>query len=769
MLSRVGLLGCVLLLVGQAACLDSSGIDLDDGDDADGGVDDGAGAHAEGGGPSGNGGADEGGSSGEGGDPIPAEEDPFDPPPAPPMLSEDELAIIADGVDDSLGNASATYSVLMVGLETGQVVYAKNADTARKPASNTKIFTTAASLLIDGEAGRPLAGVYATAVNGGVVQGDLVLFGEHDPAYTPWFGADSRQGLDAIAEVLVDSGITQVTGGVVARGEFLYEGNSVGTMDFGAERSQTANAFRQALLSAGISVSGGASTSSSLDPPGGQLLAPMPSVSLDAVTHAINVPSHNEMADLMMHRLGTAGGGDSTYASGFQTVQGVLDDVGVAHDGLDLNDGSGLSHDNRVTPRHIVDLFRAMSERDVWPAFESSLAISGVRGTIAGRMTGDNTYGRFWGKTGTINGVVALSGVLFHKHNGQRYLASLLANNVADSTSARAALDGAVGALAKSHGGVTGLPATPLLDRVEDDHNGETAWISFRGVDGATGYLIERSADGRTWSRAEARLVHETTHRTFAIDGQLFVRVRAVNAAGESGPSNVLGARVSEGAGARVLFVDGNERYQRGPVPENPLGWGNDAVVAHAAAIQGSFESASAAEVAAGEVDLDAFDMVLWGLGRESVDDESFSDAEQPIVRAYVASGGRLFVSGSEVAFDLIGEGSTADAAFARDVLGIDYLSDDASTTYLMSGDVPTDVKLARFSKLGRHEVAYPDVIGPATDMGTSCLRYAAGVGGDACVLTDHDGGGRVVMMGFPLESLDDPAVGRALVALLGS
>jgi hypothetical protein len=37
-----------------------------------------------------------------------------------------------------------------------------------------------------------------------------------------------------------------------------------------------------------------------------------------------------------------------------------------------------------------------------------------------------------------------------------------------------------------------------------------------------------------------------------------------------------------------------------------------------------------------------------------------------------------------------------------------------------------------------------------------------------ACVVTDTSSGGRVVVLGFPLESLDDPSVGAALVALLG-
>jgi D-alanyl-D-alanine carboxypeptidase/D-alanyl-D-alanine-endopeptidase (penicillin-binding protein 4) len=704
-----------------------------------------------------------GGGSG-GGEVIPAEEDPFEPPPVPGGFSDAELADLKADIDASLGTASATYSALVVGLDSGQVVYEKTPDTLRTPASNTKLFTTSSALVLEGESARPSAGVYAEAMTGGAVQGDLVLVGTHDPSTTPWFADDAGQPLDALAEVLADVGVTSVTGNVVAQGEFVYEGNSLGTIDFPTERAQVATAFRQALIGAGISVAGSATTATGFDPPAGaMLLTEVPSVSFDVFAHAINVPSHNELADLLMHHLGVAGGGSSTYASGFATVEGVLDDLGVAHAGLSLNDGSGLSHDNLVSPRQIVDLFRVLSARSEWSAFIHSMAIAGLRGTIASRMTGPDTAGRFWGKTGTLTGVVALSGVLFHRHDGQRYVASFLANGVADSTSARAALDGAIGALAQNRKGATGLPESPRLLRVSDDRNGQTALVELEPVPGATGYLVWRSPDGLIWNRDEARLVMQPTHRTFVFGDSLFVRVTAVNDVGESAPSSVLAVRVST-TGPSTLFVDGNDRYAAEPVPENPLGWGTDAVVLHAAAIEGPFESASHLAIESGDVDLGAFASVDWALGRESTADVAFTVGEQERVRAFVEGAGSLFVSGSELGYALIGQGTLDDAAFAREVLGIEYVGDDAMTTLVTAGDLPVDVSLARFSKLGRHEVAYADVLGPATD-GAVCLRYAGGAPGAACVRS-MAAGGRVVALGFPLESLDDPAVAKALWAL---
>ncbi len=754
--SAIAWLGFGALL---AACSgDPGGIDDEDGA---GGADDGPATTA-----SASGGNGEGAGTGEGGS-VPPVEDPFDPPPAPTPFTDAELDSLRGDIDDALATASGSYSVVIVGLDSGQLIYEKNPDTGRKPASNTKLFTTAATLLMKGEAGRPKVGVYASGVNGGPVQGDIVLVAEHDPSATPWFGDGSRQSFDAIADALATSGISAVSGGVIAKGEYLYEGNSLGTIDFPSERAQAASAFRAALVAAGVDVAGGASGATGFDPPANaQLLVAGPSASSDASAHAINVPSHNEMADLAMHHLGFLDSGTSTYAAGFGAIEAALDGIGVAHGGLDLNDGSGLSHDNRATPRHIADLFVALAERREWSAYVGSMAVSGLRGTIASRMTGANTSGRFWGKTGTLTGVVALSGVLFHRHDGQRYVASFLVNDVGSSTAARAAMDAAVGELAADRKEMSGVPDAPVLKRVIDDRNGATATVELGEVDGATGYLVWRSPDGRSWRREDARLIQGTTHRTMVMDDALFVRVTAVGAAGESAPSNMLATRVAT-SGARALFVDGNDRYAAGPVPENPLGWGHDAVVAHAAAIAGPFESASHLVVEDGSVDLAVFERVVWALGRESTDDLTFSTTEQGALAVFVEGGGRLFVSGAEVGYDLIDQGAAADAAFAADVLGIDYVSDDAGTTFVGAGDVDWGHGLARFSKLGRHEVAFPDVLAPAAG-GAACLTYLAGANGAACVATDTPAGGRVIVVGFPLESLDDPAAGAALVALLG-
>lgn len=717
-------------------------------------------------------GATASGGSGGGEEEIPAVEDPFEVSPEAKPLSDASIASLKSQIDAALNGVSgASHSALIMGLDTKQIVYARTPDTPRVPASNTKLFTTATALARFGEAHAPTVRVFASGLSGGVIAGDVVLIGEHDPANSSWFGDDAREALDATAAYMKKSGIVSVGGGVVAKGEYVYEGNSVGYIDYAGERGEVATAFRNALLAAGITVGGGASGAAGFEPPSGaDEIVTLPSASLDVIAHAINVPSHNEFADMLMHHIGFVTSGESTYAAGLVATRAYLDELGIDRTGFTLDDGSGLSHGNEVTPRQIVGLFEAMLARPEGPAYLHSLTISGVRGTLGGRMTQADVAGRFWGKTGTLTGVVALSGVLFHRYDGQRYVASFLSNNVGDATAGRAGLDTAIRALAKNWKDGVALPVAPNLRWLGDDANGKTANAAWDDVPGATGYLVWRSKDGRSWDRADARYVKKLTHRMVGFEGtgRIFVRVTAWNDVGESVPSSVFGCSLSDD-GADTLLVDANDRYTDAPVPENPLSFGHDALVLHVEALDDTcrFDSGSNEEALDGDLSLAKYGNLIVALGRESTTDETFSTLEQEALRDFVTDGGGLFVSGAEIGYDLAGEGTPEDAAFANDVLHIDYVADDAETSIVVPTEkVKIDTSFARFSKLGRHEVTFPDVLAP-TGSAEVCLAYGAGVAGAACVISPSAAGGKIVVLGVPLEAFDDPVLRRALVALL--
>ena len=78
--------------------------------------------------------------------------------------------------------------------------------------------------------------------------------------------------------------------------------------------------------------------------------------------------------------------------------------------GVEAVDGSGLTRANRASPAEVGRLLATMHNHKAAEAFDSSLAIAGQDGTLAGRMGGTSAAGRCRGKTGTLSGVSALSG-----------------------------------------------------------------------------------------------------------------------------------------------------------------------------------------------------------------------------------------------------------------------------------------------------------------------------------------------------------------------
>ena len=176
-----------------------------------------------------------------------------------------------------------------------------------------------------------------------------------------------------------------------------------------------------------------------------------------------------------------------------------------------------------------------------------------------------------------------------------------------------------------------------------------------------------------------------------------FFRVVAENAGGRSRPAEVLGT-LPDGGPRQVLIVNGFDRIDRSqnflqayafggggttervwPSFNNPR---NQAVPTLKAIHQANpgirVDTASNEAVIASAVRLTDYAAVFWILGNESVADRTFDPAEQGILSAFLARGGQLFVSGSEIGYDL--DTKEAGRDFLRGVLGARAVADDART-----------------------------------------------------------------------------------------
>jgi len=92
-------------------------------------------------------------------------------------------------------------------------------------------------------------------------------------------------------------------------------------------------------------------------------------------------------------------------------IRQVLAGLGVQVSGIALHDGSGLAPDNRVTCATLAGVV-ALGNQPKLSAIMSGLPVAGRTGTLIGRFAGTSLAGRLRAKTGHINGVVGLAGVV---------------------------------------------------------------------------------------------------------------------------------------------------------------------------------------------------------------------------------------------------------------------------------------------------------------------------------------------------------------------
>ena len=691
-------------------------------------------------------------------------------PPAAPEISPERLTQLAQTIDAALdAMPTAQTSALVIEAESGRVLYSRNPDLALVPASNTKLFTTAAALSILGPDYRFTTRVYGDSAPdaGGQILGDLHAVVEGDFTWSDYFYTSARVPLDQLADDLYGAGVRSISGDIWVRGEVVYDGFSLGYLDPAAQRTRAVSAFRDALIARGVTVGGTTQVSPSFDPPaGGVELATWRSVSLIVACSPINRSSHNEFADALFRHLGHAVNADSSEASGRLVVMSWLSAQGFdASNGLNFADGSGLSYENLVSARQVVDLISLMGSDDDGAVWSRTFSIAGVRGTLSGRMTGVDTIGRVFGKSGTLNISITTSGLLVHKHDGRRYIFSVLMNEPSiSSAAARSAQNGLVSAVAAELLEVGARPGPPTLHFVGNEADGDAVRVRWAPVAGAQGYFVWVSADGERWSRDEARYTEETEVilRGFSSGDRVFAKISAVNDQGESDTSDVYVAGVSDAASA-LLLVDGQDRWQRQPVPENTLTAAHDYLPHHGSAVTANigFDSCANEDITGETTALADYQAVVWSVGEDSEADDSLNSVEQGLLSDYLGGGGALMLSGAEIGWDLVAQGQAGEPEFFSTTLKASYLGDDAGT-YLVrgSGGIFSDLPIMNFYLPDETVAAYPDQLGVAGGS-LATLDYVGGAGGVAAL--QYEGSYRLVLLGFPFEVIDN-ADDRALL-----
>lgn len=176
------------------------------------------------------------------------------------------------------------------------------------------------------------------------------------------------------------------------------------------------------------------------------LVAQHDSQPLADMIRLINKQSNNVMARTLLLTLGaeTSGRG-ATAETGARAAQSVLARQGVDTQGWVIDNGAGLSRQGRLTAGGLASMLDASWRSPLMPEFMSSLAISGVDGTVRRRM-GDHAKGMAHLKTGTLRDVRSLAGYVLGA-SGKRYILVAMVNSD-QSAAARPFYDKLVGWLA---------------------------------------------------------------------------------------------------------------------------------------------------------------------------------------------------------------------------------------------------------------------------------------------------------------------------------
>lgn len=147
-----------------------------------------------------------------------------------------------------------------------------------------------------------------------------------------------------------------------------------------------------------------------------------------------NVHSINLFAEHCMNHSGLKLGVPTNTYSCSEALEDFWEGKGMDVQGLSLNDGSGLSHYNVITPEQMVYLLDYMKNKSrYFSDFYSSLAVAGKSGTLRNMFKNETSEINLRAKSGTINRVKAYAGYV-ESASGREIAFSMVVNNFSCSS-----------------------------------------------------------------------------------------------------------------------------------------------------------------------------------------------------------------------------------------------------------------------------------------------------------------------------------------------
>ncbi len=172
-----------------------------------------------------------------------------------------------------------------------------------------------------------------------------------------------------------------------------------------------ANIFYEKLQTNGIEITGLPKAEKNKN--SSYLLFSLP-VTLEKIIEKTNKESDNFLAEIILNTLGAEFCNcPGNPIEGINAIKKFLIKNKLPLQEIKLFDGSGISRKNKFTANAVVELLKTIyDDPENFNTFYSSLASAGLDGTLEERLVGFGLKNNFHGKTGTLNGISAISGYL---------------------------------------------------------------------------------------------------------------------------------------------------------------------------------------------------------------------------------------------------------------------------------------------------------------------------------------------------------------------
>lgn len=164
-------------------------------------------------------------------------------------------------------------------------------------------------------------------------------------------------------------------------------------------------------------------------PPTAKLIYVHESGPLAELVRDINKFSNNVMARQLFLTIGAEKGGPPARAEvAARVIKDWLASKKISAPELALENGSGLSRNERISVEHMAALLQAAWGSAMMPEFVSSLPVVAVDGTMKKRLNNQRVAGSAHIKTGLLSDARAIAGYVLDRH-GRRHVVVMIVNH----------------------------------------------------------------------------------------------------------------------------------------------------------------------------------------------------------------------------------------------------------------------------------------------------------------------------------------------------